>query len=174
MQFQDIKIRFSIVNVQTERLVEENSWISSFTIYDHDKDELVNGVILADKFSEVDGNQGIILKYINKFLINSKVPAETNILYHDIYISSTLLTDEILETFCTNQSYLVFTNKFGVIRSVTIEKCIVKKSDLKNVETINTAFYDNSRFKLLDLEHATNIKNFKNYYEDFLKNVQVY
>jgi len=84
------------------------------------------------------------------------------------------LTDEILETLCTNQGYLVFINELRFVRSIMIEKCIVQLFDLKNKQTLNDAFLDTTINFSLELEHATNVKNFESYFENFLKHLQTY
>jgi hypothetical protein len=135
---------------------------------------MVSSLILDDNFSKLGGNQGIIFKNINSFFKKSKIPADTNILFHEVLVSSDILTDEILKTFCTNQSYLVFSNPLGFVRSIMIEKCIVQLPDLKNLKTLNDAYFDNTRNRLLDLEHATNIKTFGDYYDNYLTRLQIY
>jgi hypothetical protein len=51
MKFQNTIISYSILNIQTERLTAENSWISHYVIYDHTKDEVVDGLMLKDNYS---------------------------------------------------------------------------------------------------------------------------
>jgi hypothetical protein len=176
MQFGNINIKYSIFNVQTERLTVGNSWISQYTIYDHTKEEAVSFLILDNNFFKLGGNQGIIFKDINSFFEKSKISAapETNILFHEVIVSNTILTDEILETLCTNQGYLVFINELRFVRSIMIEKCIVQLFDLKNKQTLNDAFLDTTINFSLELEHATNVKNFESYFENFLKHLQTY
>jgi hypothetical protein len=71
---------------------------------------------------------------------------------------------------CTNQNYLVFSNELGFLRSIMIEKCIVQLSDLKDYETLDKAFRDNSKYKLLELDNATNVLDFENFYMSFINN----
>jgi hypothetical protein len=51
-----------------------------------------------------------------------------------------------------------------------IEKCIVQLSDLKDYETLDKAFRDNSKYKLLELDNATNVLDFENFYMSFINN----
>jgi hypothetical protein len=132
--------------------------------------------MLDKNFTKFDANQGVLLKSINTFFkeLPTNISPKTNILYHEICVSSTILTNEILERFCTSQSYLEFINELGFHRSIGIDKCLVQLPDLKNLKTLNAAYFDNSRDRKLDLAHATNIKKFGDYYDDYLTRLQLY
>jgi hypothetical protein len=101
---------------------------------------MVEGKIFQTNLWELDGNQSSVLKYIKTFLNKSQITGNINILFHEIYVDSVVLQPEILKTFCTNQSYILFEDYLGLDRTITIEKCIVNLSDLKNVETLDKAF----------------------------------
>jgi len=169
MQFENIQIRFSILTIQIELNAEDQQWISHFVIYDHSKDETVEGEIIEHDFSTLENNKELMLNEINYLLGLNKVTPETNILFHEIYSNGKIIPEESeLETLSTNQSYIWYTNRLGFESSIKIEKCIVNLHDLFSLETLDNAFTDNSRNKNLGLDYATKIKNFGVYYIVFI------
>lgn len=133
---------------------------------------MVEGKIFHNNLCEFNSNQSSVLNYIKTFLYKSQITANTNILFHEIYVDSVVLQPEILKTLCTNQSYILFEDYLGLDRTITIEKCIVNLSDLKNVDTLDKAFRDNTRYKTLELVHATNVQNFGLFYICFINYLQ--
>jgi hypothetical protein len=133
---------------------------------------MVEGKVFTEKMFELSGNESSVLNHIKTFLSKSQATSKTNILFHEIYVDSVILSHEILKTLCTNQSYLLFLDYLGSPRTIKIDKCIVNLSDLKNIETLDKAFKDNTRYKTLELEHATNVRDFRLFYISLLNYLQ--
>jgi hypothetical protein len=178
MQFENITIRFSILNIQIERRTAEDFWESYYLIYDHTKSAIVFNEVLENDTAEFNGNLKTILNgiktFLNTYTQDDQVTPETNILYHDIQNISGVLTNETWEPLNRNETYIGFTDHLGLDRSIRIEKCIVQLSDLQNEETLDVAFTENRIYQNLVLSDATNVGTFGLLYVAFIQFLQTY
>jgi hypothetical protein len=68
MQFENITIKYSILNIQVEKRTAGDFWDSSYLIYDHNKSAIVFSESLENDTTEFNGNLKTILNGIKSFL----------------------------------------------------------------------------------------------------------